>query len=324
MKTLSYGLLPSLLLGGLALYLGSLFPLIGSSVLALSLGILLNNSLNIPQTWRPGLTWSGKYLLQYAIIILGFTLSLGQVSQVGLSSLRISLLTIGLAFGVAWGLGRLLKLPNPLTILIGFGTAICGGSAIAAASPILEAEEQDIALAMSTIFFFNLLAVLLFPFLGHVLHLTDTQFGLWAGTAVNDTSSVVAAAYSYSQEAGDYGTVVKLARALMIVPACLIMALVRSYGRKGQKKISLGKIIPWFILGFLLTSLWSSLGLFPNHLIPVAKKVSQFLMAAALVGIGSKVSLSQFKSAGAKPLLLGLLTWLAISLASLLLLKTFP
>lgn len=314
------GILVSFALAMLAFLLGQQFPLVGSSVLAIVLGILLKNSIGIKASWEPGLTYSGKYLLQLAIIVLGATFSIREVSEIGLSSLRLSLLTIAIAFIVAYSMGRYLKVPKNLAILIGFGTAICGGSAIAAASPVLNAEDEDIALSLSTIFLFNILAVFIFPFLGHVMAMSDLQFGLWAGTAINDTSSVVAASYSYSTVAGDYATIVKLARALMIVPSCVLMAMVRVYQSKQQQvKMSMVSIFPWFILWFLFASLLSSFGLFSPKIIVMAKKVSQCLMAMALVGIGSKVSLETFKKAGVKPFVLGLTTWVSIAISSLLL-----
>ena len=207
----------------LSIFLGQFFPLFGSSVFAILLGILLNHFWKIPQKFRQGLAFSGKKLLQYSIILLGFSLSISKVSAIGLSSLKISIITILMAFLSAYAVGRFLGMSKVLTLLIGFGTAICGGSAIAAASPVLEAKEEEVALSISTIFFFNILAVFIFPFLGHLMEMSATTFGTWAGTAINDTSSVVAAGYSYSQTAGDLATIVKLSRALMIVPTCLFL-----------------------------------------------------------------------------------------------------
>ena len=319
MKKALPGLLLSLALASCAMLLGSFFPLVGSSVFAIVLGILLNNSLGIKKEFEPGLILSGKKFLQYSIILLGFSLSIVQVSATGISSLKISLLTILIAFLVAYFFGRLWGMSKVLTLLIGFGTAICGGSAIAAASPILEAKEEEIALSISTIFFFNVLAVFLFPFFGHLLQMTDSTFGVWAGTAINDTSSVVAAGYSYSQPAGDLATIVKLSRALMIVPACLIFAGFRYFkSRQKSHKVDLRAIFPWFILWFLLASLAASLSIFPASLVPASKVLSQWLMATALAAIGCRVSFKQFKQAGASPLLTGALAWLAVALSSLI------
>ena len=319
MKKYLPGILLSFGIAAVSIFLGGLLPLIGSSVLAIVFGIVLNNSMKLPAAFKEGLSYSGKKLLQYSIIFLGFSMSIGRVSETGISSLRISLITILIAFLAAYLAGRFFKMNRVLTILIGFGTAICGGSAIAAASPILEADEEEIALSISTIFFFNILAVFIFPFLGHLLQMSDTFFGTWAGTAINDTSSVVAAGYTYSSSAGDLATIVKLSRALMIVPACLIFAAYRYIqSKQSAQKTNLKQIFPWFIAWFVLASLVSSLGFLPAAVIPYTKFISQWLMAMALAAIGAKVSFKQFKQAGAAPLLTGAFAWFCVAVSSLI------
>ncbi len=313
------GILLAFGIAAVSIFLGGLLPLIGSSVLAIVFGIVLNNSMKLPAVFQEGLSYSGKKLLQYSIIFLGFSMSIGQVSETGISSLRISLITILIAFLAAYLAGRFFKMNRVLTILIGFGTAICGGSAIAAASPILEADEEEIALSISTIFFFNILAVFIFPSLGHLLQMSDAFFGTWAGTAINDTSSVVAAGYTYSPSAGDLATIVKLSRALMIVPACLIFAAYRYIkSKQSAQKTNLKQIFPWFIAWFVLASLISSLGFLPAAVIPYTKFISQWLMAMALAAIGAKVSFKQFKQAGAAPLLTGAFAWFCVAVSSLI------
>ena len=319
MKKYLPGILLSFGIAAVSIFLGGLLPLIGSSVLAIVFGIVLNNSMKLPAVFQEGLSYSEKKLLQYSIIFLGFSMSIGQVSETGISSLRISLITILIAFLAAYLAGRFFKMNRVLTILIGFGTAICGGSAIAAASPILEADEEEIALSISTIFFFNILAVFIFPFLGHLLQMSDAFFGTWAGTAINDTSSVVAAGYTYSPSAGDLATIVKLSRALMIVPACLIFSAYRYIkSKQSAQKTNLKQIFPWFIAWFVLASLISSLGFLPAAVIPYTKFISQWLMAMALAAIGAKVSFKQFKQAGAAPLLTGAFAWFCVAVSSLI------
>ena len=319
MKKYLPGILLSFGIAAVSIFLGGLLPLIGSSVLAIVFGIVLNNSMKLPAVFQEGLSYSGKKLLQYSIIFLGFSMSIGQVSETGISSLRISLITILIAYLAAYLAGRFFKMNRVLTILIGFGTAICGGSAIAAASPILEADEEEIALSISTIFFFNILAVFIFPFLGHLLQMSDAFFGTWAGTAINDTSSVVAAGYTFSPSAGDLATIVKLSRALMIVPACLIFAAYRYIkSKQSAQKTNLKQIFPWFIAWFVLASLISSLGFLPAAVIPYTKFISQWLMAMALAAIGAKVSFKQFKQAGAAPLLTGAFAWFCVAVSSLI------
>lgn len=314
------GLLATAVIAFVAIQLGTVFPIVGSSVFAIIIGMLVRNRVGLPERFSPGIRFSAKKALQYSIIFLGFTLSFQQVSATGLESLSITLVTITLAFVTAYLVGCLLGLSGHLRTLIGFGTAICGGSAIAAAAPIIEADDDEIALSISTIFLFNIIAVFLFPFLGHAMGMSDLDFGLWAGTAINDTSSVVAAGYTYSQAAGDIATIVKLSRALMIVPACFIMMLYRFYTRRKEaKKVSLWSIIPWFIIYFMLASLVSSLGLVPTNLLPLAKSASQWLMAMALAGIGYQVSFKQFLSAGLKPIATGAITWAVVAISSLIL-----
>lgn len=312
------GLALSFIIALVATLLGKYYKLIGSAVFAILIGILYSNLIGVSEDSKAGLKFSGKKLLQYSIIALGFTMSFAQVAETGLQSLSITIVTIAASFCSALWIGHRLGLSKKLSTLIGFGTAICGGSAIAAASPVVEADEEEIALSISTIFFFNIVAVFLFPFLGRLMAMNDTMFGIWAGTAINDTSSVVAAGYSYSNAAGDIATIVKLVRALMIVPSCLLMAAVRIYKNRSEKgKVSIVSIIPWFILWFLLASIISSVGIFPKSWIGFAKNLSRFLMAMALGGIGTQVSFAQFKKAGIKPILTGAVAWFTVAMVSL-------
>lgn len=314
------GLLLAVLIALAALGLGRLAPLVGGPVFGIVLGILVRNVLAPGGTYTPGIQFAGKQVLQWSIIALGFGLSLDQVARTGLESLSVTLVTITVAFLAAWGLGRALKVQDKLKILIGVGTAICGGSAIAAVTPIIKPDEHDTAFAISTIFLFNLVAVLLFPLLGHALHLSDLGFGLWAGTAINDTSSVVAAGYSFSKAAGDYATIVKLTRATLIIPICLVLALLVAWREKKQGKsdFSLKKIFPWFILWFLVASGLRTAGLIPAAIQPAIHMAAEFLIIVALTAIGLSANLRRMASTGARPILLGMGVWAAVSISSLL------
>jgi uncharacterized integral membrane protein (TIGR00698 family) len=319
------GLLLAIGIGLLALLLGRWAPLIGGPVIGIVLGIVVRNLLSPGERYTPGIAFAGKKVLQWSIIALGFGLSLNQVAKTGLESLSVTLVTMTVAFLAAWLLGRWLGVHDKLKILIGVGTAICGGSAIAAVTPIIRPDDHDTAFAISTIFLFNLVAVLLFPLLGHLMHLSDLGFGLWAGTAINDTSSVVAAGYSFSKTAGDYATIVKLTRATLIIPVCLVLAFVVATREKRKHKqagsaghFSLASIFPWFILWFLVASAIRTAGLIPLAVQPSIHLLAEFLIIVALTAIGLSANLRKMAASGARPILLGLGVWIAVAVSSLL------
>ncbi|WP_424683129.1 YeiH family protein [Frateuria sp. YIM B11624] len=303
-----------------ALWLGRLAPLVGGPVIGIVLGIVVRNTLSPGVRFTPGIQFAGKQVLQWSIIALGFGLSLDQVAKTGLESLSVTLITMSAAFVAAWGLGRLLGVHDQLKVLIGVGTAICGGSAIAAVTPIIRPDEHDTAFAISTIFLFNVVAVLLFPLLGHLMHLSDLGFGLWAGTAINDTSSVVAAGYSYSHAAGDYATIVKLTRATLIIPVCITLAVMVAMRekKKGAADFSLRRIFPWFILWFLVASGVRTAGLVPVAVQPLIHALAEFLIIVALTAIGLSANLRKMISSGPRPILLGFGVWVAVAVSSLL------
>jgi uncharacterized integral membrane protein (TIGR00698 family) len=318
------GSLLAVAIAALAWLLGRWAPLIGGPVIGILLGVV-GNTLPLGARYTPGIAFTGKKVLQWSIIALGFGLSLDQVAKTGMESLSVTLVTMTVAFLSAWALGRWLGVHDKLMLLIGVGTAICGGSAIAAVTPIIRPDDHDTAFAISTIFLFNVVAVLLFPLLGHVMHLSDLGFGLWAGTAINDTSSVVAAGYSYSHAAGDYATIVKLTRATLIIPVCLVLAFVvaarekRKHAEAGSTgKFSLASIFPWFILWFLVASAARTAGLIPVAIQPALHLLAEFLIIVALTAIGLSANMRKMISSGPRPILLGLGVWIAVAVSSLL------
>jgi uncharacterized integral membrane protein (TIGR00698 family) len=299
---------------GLAHYV----PLVGGAVFAILLGIVVGNAFRLSPVVKPGLAFCSKRVLQWAIIVLGGGLSLTQVWRTGRESAVVMLGTLTIALVLGWLLGKALRVPTRLASLIGVGTGICGGSAIAAVAPIVEAEDEEIAFAISTVFLFNVVAVVIFPLLGHLMKMTDTGFGLWAGTAINDTSSVVAAAYSYSPAAGDYATITKLARTTMIVPIALGFALLRARACQGTgSTVCLRKIFPWFVLGFLGMALLNTLGAFGPALPAHISEAGRMLIAVALAGVGLGTNLRGMVKTGPRPIVLGLLVWASVALSSL-------
>ncbi|KAA0910709.1 YeiH family protein [Pusillimonas sp. ANT_WB101] len=317
--SLVYGLALAMLLGLVAMVLGRWMPIIGGPVFGIVLGMAIRNTMGVGTMFQPGLRFASKQILQWSIIALGFGLSLQQVAKTGAESLWVTLITITVAFVSAALLGKWLGIPSRLKILIGVGTAICGGSAIAAVTPIIKSEDHETAFAISTIFLFNVVAVLTFPLMGHWLGMSDTGFGMWAGTAINDTSSVVAAGYSYSVAAGDYATIVKLTRATLIIPICIVLAGIIAWREKksGGAKVGLRRIFPWFILWFLVASAVRSSGLIPESLDFILKFLAQFLIVVALTAIGLSSDLRNMVRAGFRPIVLGLGVWVAVAGSSL-------
>ncbi len=295
---------------------GKMIPLVGGPVFGILFGMLLA-FWRRPAMLEPGIKFSAKKILQASIILLGFEMNLHQVFAVGSQSLSIMVFTLSAAFLTAWAIGRYLNLAGKTSILIGVGTAICGGSAIAATAPVISASDRDVAYSISTIFLFNICAVFIFPFFGHLLSMSDLGFGMWAGTAINDTSSVVAASYSFSHEAGNFATIVKLTRTLMIVPITLVLAFVVSRKNADAGNVSLVKIFPWFIFSFLAASIVSTFGWLAPFTCKLLGSTGKFCIVLAMTAIGLNTHLKQLLANGFKPILLGLACWLAVALVSL-------
>lgn len=304
--------------------LGERFPIVGSPVLGILFGMLLA-FWKRPAYLQPGLGFTSKKILQYSIILLGFGMNLFVIFEVGAQTLTLMLFTLTATFLAAYVLGRLLKIERNTNILIGVGTAICGGSAIAATAPVIRAKDDEVARAISTIFFFNVLAAFLFPPLGHLLGLNAQDFGLWAGTAINDTSSVVAAAYTYGDVSGDLAVIVKLTRTLLIIPVTLVLALLGArqearavqQGEAKQEKYRLRAIFPWFVLGFVAASVISTFLPLPAIVIDFFSQAGKFMIVMAMAAIGLGTNIVSLVKNGLRPILLGFGCWVVLAITSL-------
>lgn len=315
-KNILPGFAAALLIAAVAKWLESLLPihLIGASVIALFIGMLINYFKKPGKTMAAGLKFTSKKILKFAIILLGASLSIGTILEVGKMSLTVMIFTLLTCFGGGYFVGKALKLDWKLSNLISAGTGICGGSAIAAIAPVIDAEDTDIAYAMSATFLFDMVMILAFPFMGQALGLSDMAYGLWAGTAVNDTSSVVAAGYAYSEAAGDFATMVKLTRTLAIIPTVIIFSLINSHlkaktqggeEKSNTKKVKITGLLPWFIVAFLAMAIINSLGFIPASFSATLKSISKFLMVAALAAIGLNTDFREMKKSGLNPMIHG-------------------
>lgn len=308
-------------------WLGKAFPIVGGPVFAILAGMLITFLLPDKSRLQKGIAFTSKKVLQYAVILLGFGLNLSEIAKVGAQSLPIIVATIATALLIAYFVSRRLQMPGNVATLIGVGSSICGGSAIAAAAPVVGADDEEIAQSISVIFLFNVLAALIFPTLGMALGLSTDGFGLFAGTAVNDTSSVTAAAAAWDglhpgANALDTATIVKLTRTLAIIPIVLVLALLqgKKAGAKGGR-VNLRQIFPMFILYFVLasciTTVCSLLGV-PMAVFAPFKSLSKFFIIMAMAAIGLNTNIVKLVKSGGKPILLGACCWVGITAVSLM------
>ncbi|OUO22303.1 YeiH family protein [Collinsella sp. An307] len=313
--------------------LGKQFEVVGGPVFAILIGMAVALFLRSRDTaaLETGIKYTSKKVLQYAVILLGFGLNLAQIAQVGATSLPIIISTITTSLVIAFILCRTLKIPSKISTLVGVGSSICGGSAIAATAPVIDADDEEIAQAISVIFLFNIIAALIFPALGGMLGLTNEGFGLFAGTAVNDTSSVTAAASAWDgmhpgANTLDTATIVKLTRTLAIIPITLALAVLQlrrakkaaaAGGTESAGTFSLKKIFPYFIIFFVLASVITTVFALPSTVTAPVKELSKFFIVMAMAAIGLNTDLVKLVRTGGKPILMGLCCWVGIAAVSL-------
>ncbi len=325
------GLLLCLVLAVPASLLGKQFPIIGGPVFAILGGMLFAPFVKEKESFAYGIKYTSKKILQYAVVLLGFGMNLKVVMETGKQSLPIILCTITTSLVIAYLLHKALHIPTNISILVGVGSSICGGSAIAATAPVIDADEEEVAQAISVIFLFNILAALLFPVLGGALGFSTTSgeaFGVFAGTAVNDTSSVTAAAstwdsfYHLGSQTLDKAVTVKLTRTLAIIPITLVLAFMRA--RKAENrdgdKVSLKQVFPFFILFFIgasvITTIATAAGV-PASVFAPLKDLSKFFIVMAMGAIGFNTDVVRLIKSGGRPILLGMSCWIGITIVSL-------
>ena len=311
--------------------IGKIFPVIGGPVIAILAGMVITCFWTNKKNAEAGIKWTSKIILQTAVVLLGFGMNLGVILQTGRQSLPIIISTISTSLLIAWLLRKVLNVPSNTSILVGVGSSICGGSAIAATAPVIDADDTEVAQAISVIFFFNVIAAVLFPILGNALGFDTTSgnaFGIFAGTAINDTSSVTAAAstwdsmWNLGSETLNKAVTVKLTRTLAIIPITLVLAFLRTRREQtDHNKVDFKKIFPMFILYFIIASIITTIAV--NFGVPAAvfnplKTLSKFFIVLAMSAIGLNTNIVKLVKTGAKPLLLGFSCWIGITCMSLL------
>jgi uncharacterized integral membrane protein (TIGR00698 family) len=291
-----------------------------SPPLALTLGIVFGFSFGHPYLAES--RQLSRFLLQASVVALGFGMNLKDVVHAGRAGFLYTAISISAALLAGWALGRLLGVAKKASFLITIGTAICGGSAIAAIAPIIQPDEEEMAMSLGTIFVLNSVALLLFPAIGFALHMSQTQFGLWAALAIHDTSSVVGAAARYGSQALEIGTTVKLTRALWIVPVAMVTAALTrrrgaGHGETGDVAPKAKVQWPWFILLFCLAAVAKTYLPAPA-IYPMLSHLGRLGLAVVLFLIGTGISRETLRRAGVRPMLQGVALWAVVASASLL------
>ena len=328
------GLAFCLLLAVPSRFLGKMFPIIGGAVIAIIAGMVIAVFMKNKDGLEDGIKFTSKKVLQWAVILLGFGMNLNVVLETGKQSLPIIVCTITTSLVIAFALHKLMHIPSNISTLVGVGSSICGGSAIAATAPVINADDDEVAQAISVIFFFNVLAAILFPTFGKVLGFdtaSGNAFGVFAGTAINDTSSVTAAAATWDSMWNlgaatlDKAVTVKLTRTLAIIPITLCLAFIRT--RKEEKEdqasgqsVSFKDIFPFFILYFIGASVITTIAMgagIPASVFAPIKELSKFFIVLAMAAIGLNTDLLRLIRTGGKPILMGACCWVGITAVSL-------
>lgn len=294
---------------------GMLSPLI----LAIMIGMAVRNLIGTPASVRPGVAFSLKRVLRAGIVLLGLQLTVQQVIAVGGIGVVLIVATLFATFAFTTWLGRALKVDSGLTQLIAAGSSICGASAVIATNTVTRARDEDVAYAVACVTIFGSLSMLLMPLAGGLLDMGPHAFGLWAGASIHEVAQVVAAAYARGQEAGEFGTIAKLTRVMMLAPVVLGLGALaaRRLRRQGNAASHAAPPVPWFVFGFIAMVILASTGWVPDATAPFTTGTTQFLLATALAAMGLETDMRKLAGAGLRPALLGAGAWVFISLLSL-------
>ncbi len=301
------GIVVAVAIAAVAKFLAAVLHGVPDVLIALAIGILLRNLFGASWT-VPGSKWVVRYVLRAAIILIGGGLTLSTVASRGTAVLGLVAALFVMAFALGIGLARLWRLPSTMGILIGAGTAICGASAILVVSPLIRAREEETAYAIATVFTFNLIALALYPVIGHWLDLSQSAFGTWAGTSVNDTSVVIATGFAYGPAAGAVATVTKLIRTVLLLPLAVGIGLAFARGQEGAVGLgqSMRRAVPWFVAGFVAMAALHTTGILPASVFALTSAAASFMIVVVLAGVGLGVELRSLTSQGVKPLAIGL------------------
>ena len=302
-----------------------LLPALSPLMIAVVLGILLRNTCGIPISTNAGVKFSSRHLLRCGIVLLGLQISLTQIAAIGFRGFALLVFTLASTFVLTVMMGRILGVKQSLSELIAAGTSICGASAVIAANTVSKGSDEDVAYAVACVTLFGALSMTVFPPLSHLLALNAFQHGLWSGSAIHEIAQVAAAAFAFSDTAGEYGTIAKLTRVALLAPAILILGAAVGSARNGDGREDGRKrpVLPWFVIGFVALIFVNSIATVPAEFGTAAKYTAAFLLTLSLAGLGLSIDAKSFVVAGFRPLVLAAIAWIYISVASLVYIVAF-
>ena len=320
------GVLLSFAIGGFTYYLHGIptFSMVSMITIAIALGLVIGNTIKLPNLFKPGIKFSGKRILKLAIIILGFKLNFNDAIRIGNIGFGVTFITIISTFIFTYWLGKKLGLNDKLIQLIAAGTSICGTSAVVAINAVIHASDEDTAYSVTMITTYSIIAMLIYPVIGAILHLSPAEFGFWSGFSIQQTSHVIATSFQYGSVSGDLATISKLSRVIYLVPAVILLGLLSScnYGKNRQNLLA-NITIPWFIVLFLGMSLINTYVPLGTNVKEALINLDTFLFVVAMAAIGLDTKFKAIATTGLKPFYLAGLSWLFIAFNSLFLIKIF-
>ncbi|MEL7565417.1 MAG: YeiH family protein [Dehalobacterium sp.] len=316
-------IIPGMLFTSILAYISLLIPSISflsqlhinSLIIAIIFGMIIKNCFTIPSFLEPGINYAFKKILRFAIILLGFKLSLGDVGQIGGKGILLVIVVTGATLFFTNWLGKRMGMDPRLAVLIGAGSSICGASAIAAVAPVINAEDQDITFAVATVTIFGTLAMFLYPVFYHVFQLPNLVYAVWAGSSIHEVAQVVAAGFAAGEKAGEYATLIKLTRVLLVIPTVLFLGFTAPIKEGGSRFFHKGTF-PWFVFGFCMVVLVNSFSWISQETVASLISIDNFLLTVAMVALGLGSDFNKMKAAGLKPLYAGLCITLFISILS--------
>lgn len=316
------GIIFSLIIAYISMYIANLFTAlhINPFIIAIFLGVLIANTIKIPDSFKPGITFTSKKILRFAIILLGFKISINEIMNLGLNSLLVITLSVISCYIFTVWIGQKIGVDKKLSTLLASGTSICGASAIIATNEVIKADDKDAAISVGIISIVGTFFMILLPIIFYALKLNQNMYSVWVGSSIQEVAQVVGAGFSVNDETGKLSSLIKMSRVTFIVPMTFYLLFTEMKTIKKEtstKKLDLKSLnIPWFVLMFIVVIFINSLNIIPKEIVKTIIYIDNLLLTASMFCLGLGISISKLKEAGRKPIYLGFISAIQISLTA--------